>query len=245
MNPRGSRPTIVAMRNVVMAVVTAVVLVGCSGAAASPSAVAPTAVAPSSPSAVAPSAVAPTPSSSSAIAPDGAGRIHAGPLEPGVYASTAFDPPLRFTLGDGWRALFPDEDSELALEHEAGSFLGFDRIKEVVDPTAGGAVDAPDDLVAWLLEHPGLDSAAGPSVELGGLSAISVDARTGDAEVEIFAYPLGNWRMPPRHASRFYVVPMDGLDLVVVVLAPIANIDAAIERVEPIIESVELLPAEP
>jgi hypothetical protein len=215
------------MRNVVTVAVTALVLVACAGAPPS-----------SSP-------VAPSPSSPSAIATDGAGRLRAGPLEAGVYATTAFEPRLRFTVGDGWRALFPDEDGELALEHEAGSFLGFDRISEVVDRAAGGAVDAPDDLVAWLLEHPELDSAAGPSVELAGLSATSVDARTGDAEVEIFAYPEGNWRMPPKHASRFYVVPMDGLDLVVVISAPIEGIEAALERSQQILESVELLPAEP
>ena len=216
------------MRTTLTLLALGCLLVGCAGQGAR------------SPSAAPAASPSPVPSSAAVASSDGVGRIVAGPLEAGRYASLAFRPPLSFTLGDGWSGLFPDEDGELALEHASRAFLGFDRVDRVVDGVAHTAVEAPDDLVGWFLGHPELEAEAGEPIEVAGLAGSWVDARASDEEVEVFAYPGGNWRMPKGTAARFFVLPMDGPDLVIVVAASLTGIDEAVARVEPILDSVEL-----
>jgi hypothetical protein len=86
--------------------------------------------------------------------------LRVGALAPGAYATTAFEPRLTFTLGEGWSASFQDDDDEVALEHASGTFLYMTRVTKVIDPATLSTVAAPDDLVGWLSTHPRLAAAS-------------------------------------------------------------------------------------
>jgi len=159
----------------------------------------------------------------------------------GTYRTTAFEPPLQFTVGDGWRAAFADDSDEIALDHEGMAiFLAMTRVSQVVDQSSGSAVDVPDDLIGWLTGHYALDTSEPRSVEIAGISGEMVDACvTGDREM--FAYGTGNMRVTSGDRVRYYVLPLDGPDLTIVIATTSeTGLDAALEAVQPIMDSLEI-----
>jgi hypothetical protein len=125
------------------------------------------------------------------------GSLADGPLEPGTYTFEGFVEPITFTVGEGWEAeiglaaedtIGPagEEETELtrffALFHEdhPSASLGFLAPLRVVDPAKdwdqeGNLVPAPDDLVAWMADHP-LHEAEEPfDTTVGTLPAKAVD----------------------------------------------------------------------
>ncbi len=143
-----------------------------------------------------------------------------GPLAAGEYTTVGFDPPLSFTLGDGWQLtsfLDRGEEGEVRLAtviqlqqlDTPSNGLAF----SFLDP--GRAIDGgkdwdernnvlpfPSDLAAWLAIHPNLDTEPPEHVSVGGVEAVSVQTRvtsSPDAEigwpvcpvcVEILAFTL-------------------------------------------------------
>ena len=194
--------------------VIAAVLAGCAGATTAPASPSPTA------------------------APTGPVALRSGALPPGQYTTTAFQPTVAFTLDDGWRGMFPDDDDEVALEGPGGAFFAISRVSEVVDPTTGAAVAAPDDLVEWLTTHPRLTSETPRSVTIGGLPGQVVDVNvTSGSELEIFAFATGDLRIPAGVTYRCNVVPLDGPDMTIIVGAPSAGFADAVEIVQPVLDS--------
>lgn len=160
----------------------------------------------------------------------------------GTYRTTAFEPPLQFTVGDGWRAMFPDDPDEIALEQGGEAiFLAMSRVSRVVDPGTFVGADVPDDLVAWLTQHPALATSEPRSVEIAGISGMLVDACVlGDRE--IFAYETGNMRVINGDRVRFYVLPLEGRDLTIVVGTPSGpDTEAALAVVEPLLDSLQVV----
>jgi hypothetical protein len=114
-----------------------------------------------------------------------------GPLEPGLYRSTFFDPTIDFEVtSSGWTW---DYSSELV---EGGNFrliadeahelpYGSDGIYFVVDPAIAshtcketaepGVGRSVDDLVAWLERAPGLVVSSPKPVTVGGLAGMRLD----------------------------------------------------------------------
>jgi len=202
--------------------VIGVVLIGC-GAAAPPTG------APASPS--------PT------VAPTGPFALRAGTLAPGTYTTTAFQPTLTFTLDDSWRGLFPDDSDEVALEGTDGVFFAMTRVTEVVDPATWTPVAVPDDLVSWFTTHPSLTADAPRSSSIGGLTGQWVDVTVTDgSELEIFAYPSGNMRIAQGVKLRCHVLAMEGPDLTIVVGAPVKGFATALDMVQPVLDSLEIIP---
>jgi hypothetical protein len=185
----------------------------------------------------------PVASPSASAGPIGPVPIGEGALEAGTYTTTVFDPNLTFTVGDGWHALFPDDVDEVALEG-SGSFLGMTRPATVVDPAPTGAIPAPDDVATWLVQHPSLVSTAPTTVEIAGQEGVTFDVglQPGTAQLDIFAYPTGNLHLQPGTRTRFWVVPMEGPDLVILAIAEEASFEEAVVRAEQVVASLLITP---
>lgn len=185
----------------------------------------------------------PVASPSASASPSAPVPIREGVLEAGTYTTTAFDPTLVLTLGDGWHALFQDDLDEVAFE-DAGAFLGLTRPATVIDPAPAGAIPAPDDLATWLLQHPSLVATEPTAVEIAGHEGVTFDVglESGTAQLDIFAYPTGNLHLQPGTLTRLWVVPMEGPDLVILAMAPEADFDEAVVRVGKVVASLLLAP---
>jgi hypothetical protein len=166
-----------------------------------------------------------------------------GALEAGTYATTAFDPALAFTLGDGWHALFPGDADGVAFE-DAGAFLGITRPAGVIDPPPRGAVPTPVDLATWLSQHPALVATAPAAVEIAGHEGVTFDVglEPGTTQLDIFKYPTGNLHLQPGTRTRFWVVPMDEPDLVILAMAPEADFEEAAVRAGQVVASLLIAP---
>jgi hypothetical protein len=233
---QAARPT---PRSTFAQVVALVLAVACSPAAQAPTAVPSATAAPSlEPASVSP---APTPTDAADPSATAADPIGTGPLAAGTYETTRFEPQLTLTLGDGWTALFQDDSDEVTLERSGQIAFKITRVTRVVDPGTGQAVDVPDDLVAWVQQHDSLTVGRPRELEIAGRSASSVDASAVDT-VQLFAYDEGNMRLPGGVSGRFHVVPLDGPDLTVLVLAPASSFDEAIRLAQPILDSIRIGP---
>jgi hypothetical protein len=230
------------MRRAVAFGVAATFVLGACTAAAAPSSPPPRPSIAATPDAGASPSVAPAISLSSPT-PSARGRlpIVGGALSPGTYATTAFEPPLTFTLGPGWNGLFPDDSDEMAIEFGSDGGLYITRVANVVDPRTSTTTPVADDLIGWLSAHPALDPIAGPAATtVAGRTARSLDARAV-AAAEVFVYPTGNMRFDDGWTLRYRVVPLDGPDLTIVAFG---TSDAAFTRMaalaEPVVASLAI-----
>ena len=169
--------------------------------------------------------------------------MKAGFPDAGTYTTTAFRPRLTFQINDDrWQVLFDDDEDELALEDDSGKGTMFlaGRISQVVGPD-GAVMDAPDDLVALLGSYPMLTATAPAGTTVDARPATSIDVTNEDREhADLFAFPTGNFHIPPGTRLRFTVVPMDGPDLVITTGGPIDEFDAAMARTKPMLDSLQI-----
>ena len=118
----------------------------------------------------------PSPSASAAAGPI---ALSSGPLSPGSYRTTRFEPAVSFSVGPGWRG-----DGEARAVFVIGDVatrgtLAFAHIDRVFE--ANGAVaPPPDDLIGWLGEQPGIAVDTPRDVSIGGVEGSSVDVAVGD-----------------------------------------------------------------
>jgi hypothetical protein len=103
-----------------------------------------------------------------------------------------------------------------------------------VHPVSGESVDAPEDLMGWLAQHPALYAEQIQPAEIAGLSGAMLDAHATTLQ-DTFAYPTGNMRVNAGDRVRYYVLPLDGPDLTIVVLT---RSDDAFDEFKPALESV-------
>ena len=107
-------------------------------------------------------------------------------LRPGTYRSEEFKPSLSFHVGKGWSSIFPEEASDflpIARENFKAAGLGFVNLQEVYKPTRTGSailVDAPEDMVGWLQQHPYLQTSNPETVTVGGVKGVEFDVVMGD-----------------------------------------------------------------
>lgn len=176
-------------------------------------------------------------------APTGPFAIRAGTLTPGPYTTTAFQPTLTFTVGDGWNGMFPDDSDEIALNDSQEGLFAITRVTQVIDPaTRVTAIPVPDDLIAWFTTHPQLTAEAPRPVTIAGLSGRSVDVVVTDgSEPDMFAYESGNMYIPAGFRIRYIVLPLDGPDLTIVVGAAKDAFDATIERAQVMLDSLAIV----
>lgn len=155
-------------------------------------------------------------------APADAEPYRPGSLAPGSYSTSAFEPALRFTVGDGWVAPGQDDLDEMSLDRANGNFILVTRVAQVVNPRTHAVEAAPDNLAAWLLANPYFEwSGPASSVTVAGVSGSMVDGRVraGLEPTDAFAYDTGNSRIVGGDRMRYYVLPLKGPDLVLIVVA--------------------------
>jgi hypothetical protein len=105
-------------------------------------------------------------------------------LRPGTYRSEEFKPSLSFHVGKGWSSspLLETSDAlQIARGQTAG--LGFANVQDVYKPTRTGSaivVDAPEDMVGWLQQHPYLQTSKPEPVRVGGLKGLQFEVVVGD-----------------------------------------------------------------
>ena len=78
-------------------------------------------------------------------------------------------------------------------------------------------------------------------MEIDGIASHYVDV-AASSEINIFHYPPGDMRLPAGALSRVYIVPLDGPDLVAMILAPAGaeDLSAALSAAEPIVTSMSI-----
>ena len=106
-------------------------------------------------------------------------------LRPGTYRSEEFKPSLSFHVGKGWSSTLPEASDFLVIAREnfKAAGLGFVNLQEVYKPTKTGSailVDAPEDMVGWLQQHPYLQTSNPEPVTVGGVKGVEFDVVMGD-----------------------------------------------------------------
>jgi hypothetical protein len=143
---------------------------------------------------------------------------------------------------DGWRFFFQDDEDELAVGTSEVELAG-GRVANVLDPITHAITPAPDDLVAWLGSHPGLEAESPEPATVGGIAGQSIDVTNkGAANVDIFAYPTGDLRISAGTTARIWVLPYDGPDLVFSGFARTTTFQQALPILQAIIDSIVIGP---
>ena len=177
---------------------------------------------------------APTPTPAPTIPP-----LRSGNSAAGTYRIEQLDPEVHLTLPDGWELYFNDAGG--AYLNTGGGELLVGRPKEVIVPDENEHQPAPEDLMAWLVEHPSLNVTDPTPVDISGHDASYVEIDTTH-KVDVFYDPLGNFHVGPGTGVRFYVIPLDGPDILVALLKDeFGQFDTALEAGVPIVESIEIL----
>ena len=112
--------------------------------------------------------------------PPGAGKS----FPTGRYVTKDFDPTLSFSLGKGWTGSLPETHDLITISREdpatkALGILGFTTVRQVFDATQPAQAvkkTKPDDLAAWLQQHPYLDTSEPESVSVGGVEGEQFEA---------------------------------------------------------------------
>jgi hypothetical protein len=163
-----------------------------------------------------------------------------GNLAAGTYQTTRFQPTLLFTFADGWSPYFPDDADEVGLKGPGVDFYVV-RPTQVRVPEQVTATTAPDDLLAWIVNHPRLKASDPTSVEVAGVSGSYVDIPQRDVDVTLFHFDSADLHVPPEGTGRLYVLPLDGADLVILALAPEGgSYEAAIAAAQPVVDSLAI-----
>jgi hypothetical protein len=168
--------------------------------------------------------------------------IRVGTASAGSWTTTAFEPTLRFTIpSDGWLFFFPDEDDEMGVGKSGGIELTASRVASVVDPESHKVVPAPDDLVAWLASHPGLQAETPQPATVGGIEGQSIQVtNTGASDVDIFGFDAGNLRVASGATALITVLPYDGADMVFSAFAPAASFESSLPELQALVDSMEI-----
>jgi hypothetical protein len=112
----------------------------------------------------------------------------AGPVAAGDYRTAKFQPALELSLDEGWAMPAPELSDVVGLIHtDTGSLLAFVTPTRVFDPSDDAGtkrVAAPEDLTAFLREHPRLKVGPAEPVTVAGASGVGFDmaVRPGRAQ---------------------------------------------------------------
>lgn len=121
------------------------------------------------------------------VCPNPHGGTCLGPLEPGEYQTSTFQPRITYTVPAGWTNfedlpgnfwLFQEQDSQDGIL--GGSYLGIYQNVHApaincVETSQDGIGTAPEDLVAWYQSVPGLIVSEPRAVTVGGLAGLEID----------------------------------------------------------------------
>lgn len=103
--------------------------------------------------------------------------LYENALRPGEYHSVEFKPLLSFEVSKPWSntAAQLSDWIELGYEGEMG-FISIANVEEVFKLGTTNVVDAPEDLVGWLQQHPYLKTSKPQPVTVGGVKGEQFEA---------------------------------------------------------------------
>jgi hypothetical protein len=110
-------------------------------------------------------------------------------LRPGEYRSEEFKPSLSFRVGKGWSSTPLEASDLLHVMRGETAGLGFAVIHEVYKPSRTGSpevVEAPEDLVGWLQDHPYLQTSKPEPITVGGVKGKQLDVVVEDLPDEYY-----------------------------------------------------------
>lgn len=109
------------------------------------------------------------------------------PLRPGEYRSVKFEPSLSFRVGKGWWSGEQELPDFMQLaSQERTAYLRFANVKEVYEPGTQDAVEAPEDLVGWLQDHPDLKTGEPEPITVGGVEGVQIDVLVEDLPQDVY-----------------------------------------------------------
>ncbi len=211
-----------------------VLAVACSaGAQPSPTPTGTPIAATPTPQPTAPPSARPTPTLSPTLPP-----LRSGSSKAGNYRVENVEPEIHVTLPAGWQLYFNDAGG--AYMNTGGGELLLARPEQVIVPDTNDHEPAPEDLLAWFVDHPSLRVTEPTPVEIAGRDAAYVESDPTH-KVDVFYDPLGNFHVGPGTGARFYVIPVDGPDILAVLLKNEGGeFDEALDVGVPIVESLEI-----
>jgi hypothetical protein len=108
-------------------------------------------------------------------------------LRPGEYRSVKFEPSLSFHVGKGWWSGEQELPDFMQLaSQERTAFLRFANVKEVYKPGTQDVVEAPQDLVGWLQDHPDLKTGEPEPITVGGVEGVQIDVLVRDLPEDVY-----------------------------------------------------------
>jgi hypothetical protein len=173
----------------------------------------------------------------------------------GEYTTKNFEPTLSFTLGEGWQSGIPDLRYVVDIERGISSGIDFMNVRYVYDannPLHSESNPAPDDMVAWLEQHPYLDAERPQPVAIGGVEGKQFDVSVpkmpeesppgcGGPCLPLFELAPGlSFAMAEGEKERFIVLEgVEGKTVTIAAGAPVEEFEAFIPKAQKVLKSVE------
>jgi hypothetical protein len=182
------------------------------------------------------------------------------PLPAGTYTTNAFQPPLTFTLPDGWE-LVTDTPGWIQLRPAGTENLGLYVFRDATALSQDPACPATDEpgvgttsteLIAWLRDRPGVVASSPALVTVGGLRGAAIDLAIKADWSESCPFANGlptaplihndaveRWVLAGSERLRFYVLDVPGGGNIVIDVDDFegSQIDTLIADATPIIKS--------
>ncbi len=165
---------------------------------------------------------------------------------PGRYSS---QPPfsIAFTFdvpSDGWESGHLHGEFFDVLQLDApgvpSRWIAFARpnlIHGATDAPAAGL--SPQESIATIATLEGLEVSPSTPFEIGGLTGVTSDLHVTGGQVALFGGEAGDFGFNGDLDLRLGIVPFDGTLLLVLVMAPAPELDAAWTEAAPLLDSVE------
>jgi hypothetical protein len=173
----------------------------------------------------------------------------------GEYTTKNFEPTLSFSVGEGWQSGIPDLRYVVDIERGMSSGIDFMNVRYVYDvnnPLHSGSNPAPDDMVAWLQQHPYLDAERPQPVTIGGVEGKQFDVSVpkmpeesppgcGGPCLPLFELAPGlSFAMAEGEKERFIVLEgVEGKTVTIAAGAPVEEFEAFIPKAQKVLKSVE------
>ena len=186
----------------------------------------------------------------------------AGPLEPGTYSTARFRPGFSLRVPAGWRLLNTEDRYSLSFAHGPTTdlivaFLRPVRVVKHGERLSGRTefrndqlLPVPDDFVAWITDHPGMEAGSPERVELGGVEATRIDHLINDGHRDVgcpalcayfFVTPSGHVLAEVGTKIRSYIIESGEATLLVGALAPKPRFTALVAKAESLLAGLEFL----
>jgi hypothetical protein len=173
----------------------------------------------------------------------------------GEYTTKNFEPTLSFSVGEGWQSGIPDLRYVVDIERGMSSGIDFMNVRYVYDvnnPLHSGSNPAPDDIVAWLEQHPYLDAEKPQPVAIGGVEGKQFDVSVPKMPEEsppgcegpclpLFELAPGlSFALAEGEKERFIVLEgVEGKTVTIAAGAPVEEFEAFLPKAQKVLKSVE------